>query len=253
MNFKEYYLLEREDIEKANKILKIINKIYKWIREANYTDDSLGFYKDENNYYTFCIRVGVLDKKFSKLLILFRSVEYFKSEEDPFANYRSGLIEGVEYQILTFNILDDSMIDIENHYEFKSKEIIKYLKKTNIIYHEISHFVDDLEKNMSKRINYKKYNIGGKLSDKSYYGHGIEQEAYWNQLAVYVYEQLKKEFKKNPNLKLSFKGIYEFFISKMSSEYKEYLEKSDPDKFKQFKGRVYSFYNELKQELENEF
>jgi len=277
MNFKQFYFLEREDLERAKEVKIFVEKVRKWISFASYKNGSLklieedlfftygGVYRDCFN--TYKIDVGILDPEYKGLFLKFKS-EIDGREVGALASYTNikeqinkipiSLLQnfiGVEYEI-TFYILNNSFVEWDGYKIWDEITRIGW----GTVAHEVNHYLDDIKFKFSiiknKKITTTELQ-NKSLRLKKYYDSGTEKNSHWNQ-ALYQIQEFLLNCEKENKIALkkyltNFIAFQKIFIEHfLKFEYKEHLRKNNSKGLKKLISRLYLVWQEFQKEFKIE-
>lgn len=251
MDFKTFYendeqnLLERKDLEKAEKVYKTIRKIKGAVR--NLTARSLIVFTDKKFGIVVDDILLVIDYVNGKTEGTYR---YLDDEEQTYMT-KNG-INNVKH-VISLRMLDEetvkNIMNSSNQIPKIKNLIMKFIEKRSTLNHEVTHMVDQEEHQyFNKGIVHS--GLGDEKARREYVKSGIEINARFQELAstyvTYVKNRDKEKF--GIFIKKGFQNFLKGFIDHLkyyNKPFYDFLEQ-DPRRLNKMKVRIYQFYEDIK-------
>lgn len=239
MSFTYFYLMERSDVEKAEKVYKLCKQIKKDIK--NYPIANLKRFRGENGEDKILFIFGNLG-----ILIDWKNKEAAGSYR-KFTPEASKEVYDLKHIIKLYMMTPELWKQISTMQSLVNI-IHAYLDKSQTLEHEITHLIDEIDYNYVSKNVMKKYD-NDEIKYKEYYKSGIENNARWNEWSTQFIYALKNKMKSKFKWYLS-KGANNFindaieYFNRVQSLMMAEINKN-PEKLKKFKSRMYLFHQDL--------
>lgn len=229
-SFKEFYLFERNDLDKNKVISRLVDKIFNYLKKwkPEHLKQLMILNDSKTAYY---LQVKLIDKLYGDLLLAFREKQ--KDRSGTFSNYEN-------YKIIQLFVLDDI-----NNFDISDYLITKDNKMFSALTHELVYYYDneiyDVEKQAEKLV--------GK-GVKDYYNIPHELEAYLFTAVKNILSKIKKSKVQKRIYLNDFNEFKDDILFEIEMDNKDFFNNLTNENRKRILKRIYSIWNELKEMYE---